>query len=281
METIRRGFRLLGASWQVLKADRELLVLPLISFVFIMIASAGLGFMFWSGGAFEQGAEQFPRGPVDYVLLFVFYFVAYFIGIFFNAAVVGAATIRLQGGDPTVSDGLRLAWSKKGKIAGWAAVSATVGLILRSLEERAGFIGRIVINIIGAAWSAITFFVVPVLLYEPAGVFESVKRSAGIFKKRWGETFVGSGAIGIAVFIIALPLAAAVGGLATVAVPLAVIVGVIGFGLLIAISGAMSGIFNAALYRYATTGQAPGSFSEDDLRGSFKEKRRRSGMLGG
>jgi hypothetical protein len=281
METIKRGFRLLGASWQVLKADRELLVLPVISFVFIMIASAGLGFMFWSGGAFEQGAEQFPRGPVDYVLLFVFYFVAYFIGIFFNAAVVGAATIRLQGGDPTVSDGLKLAWSKKGKIAGWAAVSATVGLILRSLEERAGFIGRIVINIIGAAWSAITFFVVPVLLYEPAGVFESVKRSAGIFKKRWGETFVGSGAIGIAVFIIALPLAAIVGGLATVAVPLAVIVGVIGFGLLIAVSGAMSGIFNAALYRYATTGQAPGSFSEDDLRGSFKEKRRRSGMLGG
>ena len=279
METIKRGFRLLGASWQVLKADRELLVLPVISFIFIVIASAGLGFFFWTGGAFE--GEQFPRGPVDYVLLFVFYFVAYFIGIFFNAAVVGAATIRLQGGDPTVRDGLRLAWSRRGKIAGWAAVSATVGLILRALEERAGFIGRIVINIIGAAWSAITFFVVPVLLYEPVGVGQSIKRSASIFKQRWGETFVGAGAIGIAVFLIALPLAAVVGGLGMVSVPLSVIVGVLGFGLLIAVSTALSGIFNSALYRYATTGQAPGTFSENDLAGSFKEKRRRSGLLGG
>ena len=279
METIRRGFRLLGASWEVLKADRELLWLPIVSFIFIMIASAGLGFMFWTGGAFEGGAEQFPRGPVDYVLLFVFYFVAYFIGIFFNAAVVGAATIRLQGGDPTLKDGLRMAWSKKGKIAGWAAVSATVGLILRSLEERAGFVGRIVINIIGAAWSAVTFFVVPVLLYEPVGVGQGIKRSATIFKQRWGETFVGAGSIGIAVFLLAFPLAVIVGALAQVAVPLAVAVGVVGFGLLIAVSTALSGIFNAALYRYATTGQAPGSFSEDDLNGSFKQKRR--GLLRG
>ena len=279
METIKRGFRLLGASWEVLKADRELLWLPIISFVFIMIASAGLGFMFWSGGAFESGAEQFPRGPVDYVLLFVFYFVAYFIGIFFNAAVVGAATIRLQGGDPTLKDGLRMAWSKKGKIAGWAAVSATVGLILRALEERAGFLGRIVINIIGAAWSAVTFFVVPVLLYEPVGVGQGIKRSATIFKQRWGETFVGAGAIGIAVFIIALPLAAVVGAIGMSSVVLAAIVGSLTFGLLIAVSTALSGIFNAALYRYATTGEAPGAFSPDDLNGSFKQKRR--GLLSG
>jgi len=279
METIRRGFRLLGASWEVLKADRELLVLPVISFIFIMIASAGLGFMFWTGGAFEQGAEQFPRGPVDYVLLFVFYFVAYFIGIFFNAAVVGAATIRLDGGNPTLRDGLRAAWSVKGKIAWWAAVSATVGLILRALEERAGFLGRIVINIIGAAWSAVTFFVVPVLLYEPVGVGQGIKRSAKIFKQRWGETFVGAGAIGIAVFLIALPLAAVVGAIGMSSVVLAVIVGSLTFGLLIAVSTALSGIFNAALYRYATTGQAPGAFSADDLNGSFKEKRR--GLLRG
>ena len=280
METIRRGFRLLGASWQVLKADRELLVLPVLSFIFIMVASAGLGFLFWTGGAFE-GDQQFPRGPVDYVFMFAFYFVAYFIGIFFNAAVVGAATIRLQGGDPTVGDGLRLAWSKKGKIAGWAAISATVGLILRALEERAGFLGRIVINIIGAAWSAITFFVVPVLLYEPRGVLQSVKRSGNIFKKRWGETFVGAGAIGIAAFLLALPLAAVVGALGTVSPVLAAIVGVLGFGILIAVSSALSGIFNSALYRYATTGQAPGSFSESDLNSSFKQKSRRSGLLGG
>jgi hypothetical protein len=131
--------------------------------------------------------------------------VAYLIGIFFNAAVVGAATIRLQGGDPTMRDGLRLASSRLGKIAGWAAISATVGLILRSLEERAGFIGDLIIGLIGVVWGAITFFVVPVLLYEPVGPVEGIKRSAAIFKRRWGEQFTGNVAIGLAMFLIALP----------------------------------------------------------------------------
>lgn len=279
METIKRGFRLLGASWEVLKADRELLWLPIVSFIFIMLATAGIGALAWLVGGDFTERQNFEGA--DYVWIFAFYFVTYFIGIFFNAAVVGAAMIRLEGGDPTLKDGLRAAWSKKGKIAGWAAVSATVGIILRTLEERAGFLGRIVINIIGAAWGAITFFVVPVLLYEPVGVGQGIKRSVSIFKKRWGETFVGAGSIGIAVFLIAIPLAVIVGALSQVAVPLAIAVGVLGFGLLIAVSTALSGIFNAALYRFATTGEAPGAFSADDLNGSFKQKGRRSGLLGG
>lgn len=280
METIRRGFRLLGASWEVLKADRELLWLPVISFIFILIATFGVGAFAWLVGGDFTERDQFPQG-FDYVWLFAFYFVTYFIGIFFNAAVVGAATIRLQGGDPTVGDGLRMAWSKKGKIAGWAAVSATVGIILRSLEERAGFLGRIVIALIGAAWGAITFFVVPVILYEPLGVGQAIKRSAGIFKQRWGETFVGAGSIGIAMFLLMLPVAALAAALGAAWVPLGVTVGVLGIGLLVAIGSAMSGIFNAALYRYATTGETPGSFAEGDLAGSFKHKERRSGLLGG
>jgi Family of unknown function (DUF6159) len=97
----------------------------------------------WAGGL---GSERESVTPVDYVYLGIFYFVAYFIGIFFNAAVVGAATIRLQGGDPTVGDGLRLARSRVGKIAVWAAISATVGLILRSLEERFGVLGDLIVG---------------------------------------------------------------------------------------------------------------------------------------
>ncbi len=272
METIRRGFRLLGASWQVLKADRELLWLPVVSFVFILIATFGLGAVAWLvGGDFTQ--RERIEGT-DYVWLFAFYFVTYFIGIFFNAAVVGAATIRLEGGDPTVGDGLRLAWSKKGKIAGWAAVSATVGLILRMLEERAGFLGRIVTAIVGAAWGAITFFVVPVLLYEPVGVGQGIKRSASIFKQRWGETFVGAGSIGLAMFLLAIPIALVTAALGALALPLGVAFGILAFGLLIAVSTALSGIFNSALYRFATSGQAPGRFDEADLNASFKPKRR-------
>ena len=270
MERISRGFRLLGASWQVLKADRELLILPLISFVAIAIVAATFaGVDFGVGGFLDKGTEP---GLVDYLLLGGFYFAAYFVSIFFNAAVVGAATIRLSGGDPTVRDGLRLASSKLGKIAGWAAVSATVGIILRSLEERAGFLGRIVIAIVGAAWSAITFFVVPVLLYEPVGVIEGVKRSGSLFKERWGEQFTGNVSIGLAMFLLAIPVALIAAGIGMLSVTLGIVVGAVGLGILAAGGAALTGVFNAALYRYATTGEASGAFSAEDLGGSFRQR---------
>jgi uncharacterized protein DUF6159 len=274
MERIRRAFRLLGASWQVLKADRELLILPVVSFLAIVAVAVPFGLAIWRGGAVEDEGLR----NIDYVWQGLYYFVAYFIGIFFNAAVVGAATIRLQGGDPTVSDGLRLAWSKVGKIAGWAVVAATVGLILHALEERAGFLGRIVIAIVGAAWSAITFFVVPVLLYEPVGVGSSIKRSASIFKQRWGETFVGTAAIGLAIILISIPVVVVIALIGVVSVPLAIAVGVLALGTLMAVGTALSGVFNAALYRYATAGQAGGAFSEADLQATFRPKGRRSGL---
>ena len=270
MERVSRAFRLLGASWQVLKADKELLLLPVMSMLAIIVVTASIAGAGWASGF---GRERETLTAIDYVFLFVFYFVTYFIAIFFNAAVVGAATIRLQGGNPTIGDGLRLARSKIGKIAGWAAVAATVGLILRSLEERAGFLGRIVIAIIGAAWGAITFFVVPVLLYEPVGVTDGVKRSASIFKQRWGETFVGNAAIGVALFLVALPFIGIGALIATVAMPVGIVIIVLSVAIIGAVGTAMTGIFNAALYRYATTGEAGGPFSTTDLQAAFKPKR--------
>jgi hypothetical protein len=207
-----------------------------------------------------------------YVLAFGFYFVTYFISIYFNAAVVGAAMKRLEGGDPTLADGLRAASSKLGKIAGWAAVAATVGLILRSLEERAGFLGRIAIAIVGAAWSAITFFVVPVLLFEEAGVGEGLKRSGRLFKERWGEQFTGTVGIGLAMFLIALPVIAVAALLYAVTPWLGIAFGVLAIGLLAAVGSALSGVFNAALYRYATKGEASGAFTAEDLNGTFRPR---------
>ncbi len=277
MDRISRGFRLAGASWNVLKADRELMLLPVISFIAMGAVAGTLFAAAWGIGVPENGESM---KALHYFLIGLFYFASYFIGIYFNAAVVAAAMIRLDGGDPTVSDGLRAANAKLGKIAGWAALAASVGLVLRALEERAGFLGRIVIAIVGAAWSAITFFVVPVLLYEPLGVIDSVKRSGSLFKQRWGEQFTGNVTIGLAIVVLMIPVILLAILLGSVAVPLGVVVGVAGFGLLSAAGGAMSGIFNAALYRYATTGNAGGAFSESDLHGAFHQKRSRSWLTG-
>jgi uncharacterized protein DUF6159 len=276
MNRIERAFRLLGASWEVLKKDRELIVLPVVSGILTLAIAATFFGAAWGTGALRDGSKP---DALAYVFLGLFYFCAYFISIFFNAAVVAAATIRLSGGDPTVGDGLRAAREKLGPIAAWAAIAATVGLILRALEERAGFLARIVISIIGVAWTAITFFVVPVILFEPVGATDAVKRSASIFKQRWGETLVGTAGIGLAMFILSIPVILLAVVLGSLSVPLGVLVGMIGVGGLAAVGAAMSGIFNAALYRFATTGEATGPFQPSDLQGTFREQRR--GLGGG
>ncbi|MCA1833656.1 MAG: DUF6159 family protein [Actinomycetota bacterium] len=278
MGRIERGFRLARASWEVLKADRELMILPVVSFVATAIVAASLFAVAWGTSGIPGDGKQ-PT-VIHYVLLGIFYFLAYFIAIFCNAALVGAATIRLNGGDPTVKDGLKIAASRIDKIIGWAALAATVGLILRSLEEKAGFLGRIVIAIVGAAWSAVTFFVVPVLIYEDLGVVDSVKRSGSLFKQRWGEQFVGNASIGIVIFLLVIPVAIVGYLLMQVVAVLGVVVLVLGIGALTAAGGAMSGIFNAALYRFATTGEAAGAFTADDLRGSFRPRRGGRGIGG-
>jgi hypothetical protein len=130
------------------------------------------------------------------VFLFLFYLVQYSIIFFFNCALVGAAMIRLDGGDPTVRDGLRIASSRIVQIIGYAAIAATVGLILRLIEERAGFIGRWIAGLIGLAFTVATFLTVPILVSRDVGPVEAVKESAALLKKTWGENIIGNGGMG-------------------------------------------------------------------------------------
>lgn len=277
MGSISRGFRLAKASWGVVKQDRELLVLPVISFICSLVVMGVFAL-----GALGIGlpAEGESANPALYVLGFVMYVALAFVTIFFNAAIIGTAMKRLRGEDASLKDGIALARQHIGKIFVWALITATVGMILRTLQERAGLIGRIVIGIIGVAWNVITFFVVPVLLYEPVGVPDAIKRSASIFRQRWGEQFIGNATIGLAIFVIAIPVVL-VGGLIAAAVP---VVGVpllvLAVGALMAIGAACSGVFNAALYRYATTGESSGAFSIEDMNGSFRPKKGSAGGKG-
>jgi Family of unknown function (DUF6159) len=164
----------------------------------------------------------------------------------------------------------------------WAVVTATVGMILRTIQERSGVVGRILFGIVGIAWNVLTYFVVPVLLFEPVGVGDSIRRSATIFRQRWGEQFIGQATIGLAFFLVSIPVVL-VGALITAAVPvLGVPVLIVAIGALMAAGAACSGVFNAALYRYATTGEASGAFSVEDMNSSFRPRKggRGSGPAG-
>lgn len=288
MGRIRRGIELTKVSWAVVRAEKGLMGLPLLSAVLSLMAwGALMGVAFAIGGAPETtgpaGAQDTQFPAIYYVFVALAYGVSALIAVYFNAVVIGVATIRLRGGDPTLKDGFRLANSKLPKIIGWALLTATVGLVLRMLDERAGILGSIAIAIIGIAWAVLTFFVVPVLLYEPVGVFGGIKRSSKIFKERWGEQFTGNAVIGL-IFGLGIFLAIMVTAGLVVAVPgvpLKVTLGVLGLAgvlVLVGLNGAISGVFNAALYQYATTGETTGGFTEDALAGAFRPKKK--GLFG-
>jgi hypothetical protein len=274
-----RSWELIKASGAVLRQDKELLLFPLFSAIATLIVAASFIVPLVVTGAFEQSVAAGEETRYM-VFLFLFYLVQYFIIFFFNSALVGAAMIRLDGGDPTVRDGLRIASSKIVPIIGYAAIAATVGMILRMIEERAGFIGRWITGLIGLAFTVATFLTVPILVSRNVGPVEAVKESAALLKKTWGENIIGNGGMGFVFFLFYL-VAGGIGfvfifGAAQTANP-ALIVAVIAIVVLAVVGialvqAALQGVYSAALYRYATDGNVGESFSSALLGEAFRPK---------
>jgi hypothetical protein len=262
MGRISNTIQLAKASWQVLKADKELVALPVISLVATLIVA----FSFLAPIAFTTGGQEFAAenlGAADYVLLGLMYVSLAFVTIFFNTALVSAAMERMDGGDPTIGSAIRGALGRVHRILPWAIVSATVSVILRTLEQRAGTLGRIVIGLVGVAWSLVTFLVVPTLVVENVGVVDAVKRSGSLFKKTWGENVaaqVGFGLLGFLVVLPAIAIAAGaffIGETIGLLVLVLAVIWILGASMVIA---ALNGVFQAALYRYAAGLETPGAF---------------------
>ncbi len=289
MDRIHHSFALMRQSWAVLRHDKELALFPVISAIasFCVLVVFALGVYFamseasGASGAASAGGVSDDSVPVWlYVVAFAFYFVTSLVTIYFNSALIAAAMIRLRGGDPTLGDGLRWANRHLGAILGWAVLAATVGFVLRWLQERAGFLGSVVIGLVGLAWQLITYFVIPVIIFENAGTLDAVKRSAKLFKQRWGEQVIGAGSIGLAAFFLSLVgIFVIVAGIfigASAAPVLAVPIVLVGILYLIGVAivaQAMQGIYNAALYKFAVEGDGGGVFPNAQLAGAFVNKK--------
>ena len=278
MERIRRSWGLVKSSWSVLRADKELLLYPVASGVVTFVAVALVGLVWLGSGGLDRWNDE-SFGVLDLVLAFIFYFIVSTVVIFFNSALIAAANIRLEGGDPTLSDGFRIAFSHIGAILGWAAIAATVGLVLQALRERGGIAGAVVSLIGNMAWSVITFLVVPILVVEGVGPIEAIKRSAALLRTTWGEQIIGNFSIGL-IMMLAFLAALVTGGLVVVVLfSVAFVLGVLGMALLVAglivlglIGSALSGIFNVALYRYAVGKDSGRFFPQETLSGAFRQK---------
>ena len=271
------SWQLAQSSFAVLRADTELVLFPILSAIGVVLVTASFAVPIFLSG---RGAEL-QHNPLSYLLAFLFYFATYFVIFFCNSALVGAAMIRLRGGDPTVMDGLKIAFSHLGAIFGYALLSATVGIILKTIQERAGLFGRIVISIVGFAWNVATFLAVPVLVVEGVGPIAAVKRSAALLKKTWGEQVIGNGGVGLifgllifGLIMISIPiliLAASAQSPALLITAIAILT--FTFVVLLILNATLSSIYTAALYLYAAEGNAGGNFQTEMIQGAFRPKK--------
>ncbi len=271
MGKFSRSWALMKASWEILKKDKEILVFPILSGIMLVVVIFSFIFpMFLADSVFSlENMTSKVEKVFNSILIFLFYFITYFIMIFFNSAIIACATIRINGGDPTVSDGIKTAFSRLAFIAGWSLIAASVGLLLRLIEERFEFVGRIVATVLGVAWSITSFLVIPVLVIEKKDPFSAFKRSASLLKKTWGEQIIGNFSFGLVFFALGIPgfvfitFAAMYGG-----GPLTIfliILAVVYFLVLITVQSALQGIFQAALYSFASSGAVPKEFENDLL----------------
>src|SRR5262249_21678081 len=178
------------------------------------------------------------------------------------------------GEDSTVADSMSVATAKLDRIVSWTMVSIAVGLLLQVIAERLRLAGAIAARLFGVAWNLATMFVIPVIALEDLPVKGSIRRSASIFKSKWGESVVARGTVGLAVTLVAIALMPVVAVLAFVSTPLAIANAVILFGGLWLISSALDAVVDVALYRYAVDGTVLGAFTAEDLDGTFQPKRR-------
>ena len=276
MGKIARTWSLMSECWRVLKQDKSLLVFPLISGICCLLLLASFAVPLYTTGNWQPpGHDATTQRQVAYYgTLFAFYVGNYFIVVFFNAAIVACAASRMGGGNPTIGDGLRAAASRLPVIAGWALVSATVGLVLRIIEDRSEKIGQIVAGLLGMAWTVVSFLVVPILVVENKGPIAALQDSTALLKKTWGEQLVSNFSFGMIFFLLAIPaigliiLGAAAGS--TSVLILCAGLAVIYLIVLALVQSALQAIFQTALYLYARDGQVPPGFHADVLGTALK-----------
>lgn len=271
-------FTRLSASWNlarlclsVLAKDKELMCFPVLSAATTIIVIASF---------LVPGYYLIPQLEPDRLQLvvglacFPFYFATQLVVLFFNTALLCCARKRFEGGDPTVMDGVRAGFDNFGRLCQWAVVGGVVGVVVHQLQRRLPFLARMM----GGAWAVVSYFALPVMVFEKVGPRQAVRRSKELIFQRWGETlgaYLGLGAVNGVLALLALLLLAGSGALslslastlplAVTGVVLALVALVVGI-----ISSCLAHIFQAALYVYAMTNELPSGFQKEVLQGAFR-----------
>jgi hypothetical protein len=285
MNAFSRSWLITKLTFSVINKDRELLGFALLSFFFSTVFTVAMIFPFILTAFREESFSTESIQVFEYVLLFIMYLGLAFIATFFNVCVVYTTKVRFEGGNATFEESIQFAFSRIRLILLWSLLSASVGLLLRILQNfasRLGKIGeivaRIIIGVLGLSWSIVSIFVVPVLVYEGLGPIDALKKSAAVIRKTWGESLIRSIGLGLVQFLAFIGIIVVAGGityLLTVAFHVPGLLVGIGIGLMaLFLTGLIFSIankvFNTALYVYANNNQVASGFDTDTVKNAFQ-----------
>ncbi|MFQ3648387.1 MAG: DUF6159 family protein [Anaerolineae bacterium] len=284
-QSISRSWQLFKYSWAFLRRNKSFMLFPLMSLIAIVLAcvvlllpaGALIGVFAGISGGTNEGVGQI----IGYSFVFVYYVVVYTIGVFFNVGLAGAILKELDGEEATVRDGLSIAGSRFSLIVQYAVFSATVGLILQIIRDKAGWLGDLLGWLGGMAWGFVTFFVVPLIVVENKSMVDIVKDSASLLRRTFGEQVTGGLGIGAVTSLIGVGLAFAFAALAMLfsasweALIALGALALVAFLLLGLASATLSSVYNVMVFRYAQTGAVPDDMDVELLQSAFKEKKKR------
>jgi hypothetical protein len=283
-DRLSTGWTAAKACLEVLRRDKTLIVFPLLSGISCLLVLASFAIPLavirpaYLTALMDDGANAQQAPLWFWAVLFAFYFLNYFVIFFFNAALVHCALSHFRGEPVSAGDGMQAATRRLPELLAWALVSASVGLILKMIENANEKVGGFVAAIVGGAWSVVTYFVVPVLVVEGVGPFKAIQRSTSVLCKTWGESIGGHAGVGWALlpfWLLGIVLAV----LGAFALSTSVVLGVLILAVAVLymlvlglVDATLKGILLGALYLYATAGEVPAEFDRRVIKASFTPK---------
>jgi hypothetical protein len=272
-DRLSNGWNISMNSFKVLKENKQLIIFPILSGISLLLILSSFVTIMLAGAGWDTEAIEYPGQATGILYLFLYYLVNYFVVVFFNTALVHCARLYFQGEEVTIEKGLRFSLSRIGSIFAWSMFAATVGTVLRLIQENAGWLGKIIAGLIGIVWSVATFFVVPVIAYENVGPLQAFKRSSQLMREKWGERLGAGFSFGlvqiVALIVVGLPLFF-IGAIAHPAV--GIVLAVLGCLLVMAVISAAQTIFVSAVY-HNVTGDPVKHFNQQMIDDLFESKR--------
>ena len=282
---IGQSFEFAKASYRTLLQNPHLLIYPFLTGVVSILVSASFFFPLemlgkfdswramleaWKDSSFKAGAA--PKDISFYITTFSFYFCSYFVIIFFNTALMASTMHIIDGYRGTIAMGIGFASRRLPSIVSWALVSAIVGVIIRALEKN-GKVSRFVSGIIGAAWTYIAYFAIPVIISQGKGPFNAISESTRILSETWGTALVGNFSLGIIhtftmvpAVILGVVLWLTVGPLIALAVAIPLIL------FLILLNSVADSVFKVFLYAFATGETLPAHVDNSAMELAFESR---------